>query len=181
MKSIMEKNHLAADMIDRITIHSTTVTYNHTNWEYKPEGVTAAQMNMPYVVAVTALEGELFIDQFTEEKVKDPEIIAFSRKVEVIPDPELDKLGPQFRHAIVAEMKTVDGRVFSERVDTAKGSNKRPMSADEVIKKFKVLACKVLPENTVDELYDAVLNLEKVSDVRTVAELLTAGGQQFGR
>jgi 2-methylcitrate dehydratase PrpD len=175
VKSIMGKNDLTPDMVDKITIHSTTVTYLHTSWEYKPEGVTAAQMNMQYVIAVTALEGEIFIDQFTEEKVKDPAIIAFSRKVEVVPDPELDKLGPQFRHAIVAEMKTIDGRVFNERVDTAKGSNKKPMSADEVIQKYKILAGKVLPENTVDELHDVVFNLEKISDVRKLAELLMAG------
>jgi aconitate decarboxylase len=46
VKSIMENNDLAADMIDKITIHATTATYHHTSWEYKPEGVTAAQMNM---------------------------------------------------------------------------------------------------------------------------------------
>ena len=172
VKSIMEKNSLTADMIDQITIHSTTVTYHHTSWEYKPEGVTAAQMNMQYVVAVTALEGAIFIDQFTEEKIKDPKIIEYSRKVEVVPDPELDKLGPQFRHTIIAEVKTRDGRSFSERVETARGSNKRPMSDDEVIQKYNVLAGKVLSENRVADLHDRVLNLEKVSDVRELAKLL---------
>jgi len=172
VKSIMEKNSLTADMIDRITIHSTTVTYHHTNWEYKPEGVTAAQMNMQYVVAVTALEGAIFIDQFTEEKTKDPKIIEYSRKVEVVPDPELDKLGPQFRHTIIADVKTMDGRTFSERVETARGSNKRPMSDDEVIQKYRILAGKVLSESRVAALHESVLNLEKVSDVRELAKLL---------
>ena len=120
-------------MIDKITIHATTATYHHTSWEYKPEGVTAAQMNMQYVVAVTALEGNIFIDQFSEEKVKDPRIIAFSRKVDVTPDPDLDKLGPEFRHAIIAEITTKDRRTFSERVDTAKGSSKKPMTYEEVM------------------------------------------------
>jgi len=172
VKSIMEKNDLTADMIDKITIHATTVTYHHTSWEYKPEGVTAAQMNMQYVVAVTALEGTIFIDQFTEEKVKDPEIIKYSRKVEVNPDPELDKLGPEFRHAIIAEVKTKDGRTLRERVDTARGSNKRPMSTEEVIHKYKILAGKVLSQKCVADLHDTVLNLEEVSDVRELAKLL---------
>lgn len=172
VKSIMQKNNLSADMIDKIKIRSTTATFHHTSWKYKPEGVTAAQMNMDYVVAVTALEGDAFIDQFTEEKVNDPKIIEYSRKVEVIPDAELDKLGPQFRHAIIAEVRTSDGRTFGERVDTAKGSTKKPMSTDEVIHKYRVLAGKVVSEKRVAELQDMVLNLEQVSDVRELAELL---------
>jgi len=172
IKSIMEVNNLTADMIDKITIRATTATYHHTSWEYKPEGVTAAQMNMQYVVAVTVLERDIFIDQFTEEKVKDPNIMEYSRKVEVIPDPELDKLGPQFRHAIVAEVKTWDGATYAERVDTAKGSEKKPMAADEVINKYKILAGTILDKKSVVELQDMVLNLEKVSDVRELAKLL---------
>jgi 2-methylcitrate dehydratase PrpD len=174
VKAIMQANKLSADMIDKITIRSTTVTYHHTSWEYKPEGVTAAQMNLHYVAAVTALEGEIFIDQFTEEKIKDPRIIAFSRKIEVAPDPELDKLGPEFRHAVIAEIKTKDGKLFSKRVDTAKGSNKNPMTADEVIAKYRILAGKVISKKNSDALYDQVQNLEKMADVRKLSASLTA-------
>jgi 2-methylcitrate dehydratase PrpD len=131
-------------------------------------------MNMQYVVAVTALEGDLFIDQFTEEKVNDPRIIGYSRKVEVIPDPELDKRGPEFRHAIIAEVKTKDGRTFSEGVDTAKGSDKRPLSTDEVIHKYRILVDKVLPQKRVNDLKDMVLNLEKLPNVGELAKLLEA-------
>jgi aconitate decarboxylase len=172
VKSIMEKNNLAPHDIEKITIHATTATFHHTSWEYEPVGVTAAQMNMQYVVAVTALEGAIFIDQFTEEKVKDPKIIEYSRKVEVIPDPDLDKLGPEFRHTIIAEIKTNYGRVFSERIDTAKGSIKRPMTKEEVIDKFKILASKVISQESVLKLQDMVLNLEKVADVKELAKLL---------
>ncbi len=172
VKSIMNKNRITAERIDKITIRSTTVTYHHTSWEYNPQGVTAAQMNMQYVVAITALEGDIFINQFTEEKVKDPKIVEYSRKVEVIPDPELDKLGPEFRHAIIAEIRTKDGRTFRERVDTAKGSNKIPMTTEEVIRKYRTLAGRVLDPKRVDELYDLVLNLEDVSDVKKLASLL---------
>jgi aconitate decarboxylase len=172
VKTIMEKNRLTADMIDRIIIHATTATYHHTSWDYKPEGTTAAQMNMHYVVAVTALEGEAFIDQFSEEKTKDPKVIEFSRKVEVMADPELDKLGPQYRHTVIADVKTKDGRTFSERVETAKGSEKRPMTADEVVRKYQRLAGKVLPEKQIARIQDMVEHLEKVDNVNKLAKLL---------
>ena len=172
VKGLMEEANLTADMIHNIEIHTTTATFKHTYWEYKPEGVTAAQMNIPYVVAVTALEGNIFIDQFTEEKIKDPRIIEFSRKVGVNPDPELDKLGPEFRHVVIAEITTVDGRTFSRRVETARGSDLRPMSTDEVISKFRLLAGKVLSDKRIDELQNAVQSLENMDNVSSLANLL---------
>jgi 2-methylcitrate dehydratase PrpD len=172
VKSIIEKNNLTADTIEKIIIRATTPTFHHTSWEYKPEGVTAAQMNMQYVVSVTALEGDIFIDGFTEDKIRDPKIIEFSRKVEVVPDPELDKLGSQFRHCVIAEVRTTKGGSFRERVDTARGSDRRPMATNEVIQKYEILAGKVLDQKGVSRLQDRVMNLEKASDVREIAMLL---------
>ena len=62
--------------------------------------------------------------------------------------------------------------IFVERVDTPKGSEKRPMTADEVIEKFKILAGKVLPQERVEKLQEVVFGIEKLSDVRELAELL---------
>ena len=56
--------------------------------------------------------------------------MAARNKVQGIPDPELDKPGSEFRHAVTAEVKRKDGRVFSERVDTVKGSNKNTMTKE---------------------------------------------------
>jgi len=173
VKAIMQENNLTSDRIENVTIRATTATYHHTSWEYEPEGVTAAQMNMQYVVAVTALEGEIFIEQFTEDKIKDPEIIAFSRRVAVVPDPDLDGLGPEFRHAVIAEVKTTEGREFSRRVDTAKGSSKNPMTAEEVIEKYNILAGKVIEDTA--GLHEMVQNLETMPDVRQLSRRLAAG------
>lgn len=172
VKSIMEKNHLTEKMVDQIVIRTTTATYYHTSWPYHPGTISQAQMNMHYVVAVTALERDIFIDQFTEEKVSDPRIVEYSRRVKVIPDPDLDKLGPEFRHAVIAEVRTFDGRTFTERVDTAKGGDKRPLTKEEVIQKYRILAGKRLSSNRVSGLEDVILNLEKVSDVREFARRL---------
>ena len=172
IKAIMEENLLSADMVSKITVRATTATYKHTYWEYQPEGVTAAQMNIPYVAAVTALEGNIFIEQFTEEKIKDPKIIQYSRKVEVVPDPELDRLGAELRHVVVVEVRTVNGKTFSRRVDTAKGSDRRPMSTHEVIEKFRLLSGKVLSSDRVAELENTVRCLEDLADVKKLGALL---------
>jgi aconitate decarboxylase len=178
VKSIVQTNLLPADSIDHIRIRTTTATYHHTSWKYEPEGVTAAQMNMHYVVAVTVLEGNIFIDQFTEEKIADAKVIEFSRKVEVVPDEELDRLGPEFRHAVIAEVYTKDGRSFTQRMDTAKGSSKKPMTVQEILEKYNLLAGKVLSAEAVSELRDMVDHLEQIGDMRELAEGLFHPGQR---
>jgi len=172
VKAIMTENHLSATDVEHILIRATTATNHHTNWEYQPEGVTSAQMNMQFVVAVTALEGRIFTDQFTEEKIKDPKTIEFTSKISVRPDADLDRLGPQFRHAVIAEVTTKRGETFTKRVDTAKGSAKNPMQPEEVVNKYRILAAKVLVADRVEKLQDTIFNLERVSDINELAALL---------
>jgi 2-methylcitrate dehydratase len=92
--------------------------------------------------------------------------------VKVYPDPTLDMEGPEFRHAVIATIKTTDGRVFTERIDAAKGSNKNPMNREEVVTKYEILSGKVLNKKQIADLYDAVMTLENISDVRELAHLL---------
>jgi aconitate decarboxylase len=172
VKIIMHENQLTPADIDHILIRATTATVHHTSWEYVPKGATSAQMNMQYVVAVTVLDGQLFIDQFTEEKINDPQALAFTRKVTVQADPELDGLGPEFRHAIIAEIKTRQGGTYTRRVNTAKGSADNPMTRAEVIRKFSILAGKVLDSETITRLQKIVLHLEEVSDIGELTLLL---------
>jgi 2-methylcitrate dehydratase PrpD len=172
LSRIMKDEGLQAQEIKKITIRSTTVTKLHVGWDYKPEGMTAAQMNLPYCLSVMALEGETFVDQFTEKKIRDPKILEFVKKVEVVPDPELDRLGQEYRHAIVCQVETTGGRSFERRVEFAKGGPNNPISRDEVENKFRKLAGKVLSEEKVRDLYVTIQNLDKVSSLSELSQCL---------
>ena len=45
------------------------MTHVHCAWEYKAQGVTAAQMNLYYGLAVIALDGVAFTEQYREERL----------------------------------------------------------------------------------------------------------------
>ena len=68
--------------------------------------------------------------------------------------------------------KTADS--YSEKVLHAKGSDKHPMTRDETLKKFRLLASRVLSRSRVERLEDTLLNLEKLDDAGKIAKLLTA-------
>jgi 2-methylcitrate dehydratase PrpD len=162
LSQIMQDHSLFAAEIQKITVHCASVTKLHVGWDYRPEGITSAQMNLPYCLAVMALAGEVSVDQFTEEKIKDPAILDFIKRVEVVPEKELDRLGPDYRHAILCEVEMNDGRSFHKRIDFAKGGPSNPLTPQEVEMKFYTLARKVLPEGKVQSLYHAIQNVESL-------------------
>ena len=54
-----------------IVVHGSQVTVEHVGWPYQPQGLTSAQLNLPFCVATLLLEGDVFVDQFTDAVVND--------------------------------------------------------------------------------------------------------------
>jgi 2-methylcitrate dehydratase len=77
------------------------------------------------------------------EKINQPEIRAQLRKVEVVADPEIEKVFPALQRVIV-KITTTDGREFSEQLDYPKGDPRNPLSDREIEEKFAALAEGVL-------------------------------------
>jgi len=174
LSKIMKDYSLQAGDIKRITIRSTTVTKLHVGWDYRPKGITTAQMNLLYCLAVMALEGETFVDQFTEEKIGDPKTLEFIKRIEVIPDPELDRLGQGYRHAVICHVETKDGRLLERRVDFANGGPSNPVTREEARDKFMKLTAKILPEKKTQHLYQTIRNMEHISSLTELTRYLVS-------
>jgi 2-methylcitrate dehydratase PrpD len=163
---------LTAGQVESITVFTSTATKEHVGWHYEPDSVTTAQMNLSYIAAVTLADGDAFVDQFTEERIRDPKLVAFAERVKVIADPEIDAKGDAHRHTIRIEVKLKDGRVLTDSRQSAKGSSAQPLTREEIENKFARLAAKVLPEKRVRELQATVYAAEKLQDVGELARLL---------
>ena len=161
----------AAD-VEKIVVHGSLVTVNHVGWDYVPQGLTSAQLNMPYCVATLLLDGDVFVDQFTEAKVADPARMALAKKVQVVHDPAITALGAKMRHKVHVEAHLKGGKVLKRTVDAARGSEKKFATDAEIVAKFEKLAAKALPKAQVTELRDAVLGMEQLPDAAQLARLL---------
>jgi 2-methylcitrate dehydratase PrpD len=100
-------------------------------------------------------------------------VLQTTKKIEVVEEPEFEALGDEGRHGVNLEVQLQDGKSYNEKVYHAKGSDKHPMSRDEVLQKFRLLAARVLSRNRVERLEDTLLNLEKLTDARKIGRLLT--------
>lgn len=161
------------DELEKIVVHGSQVTVDHVGWPYRPEGLTSAQLNLPFCVATLLLEGDVFVDQFKPDCIDDADRIALSRKVEVVHDPEITALGSKFRHKVRVETHLADGRVLTETREAPRGSEFSFATREDIVEKFRKLAIKALPKDRVDQLVDAVLNVESLDDAREIVSLMS--------
>jgi aconitate decarboxylase len=150
------------------------VTVDHVGWAYKPEGLTSAQLNLPYCVATLMLEGDAFVSQFTEDKVADAARMAFSRRVAVIEDPQITALGARYRHKVRVEVRLKNGETHEQTVEAPRGSEKKFASDQDVIDKFRKLAGTRMADPRIDRITDLVLNAERMASARELATALGA-------
>ena len=80
IRNMQKKTPFGADDIASIVVHGSHVTVEHVGWPYKPQGLTSAQLNLSFCVATLLLEGDVFVDQFTDAVVDDRKRIELSKK-----------------------------------------------------------------------------------------------------
>jgi len=172
IRDIQKRRPFAIAELDKIVVHGSRVTVDHVGWPYKPEGLTSAQLNLPYCVATLLIEGDCFVEQFSEAAVSDPARMALSRKVAVIEDPAITARGPKYRHMVRVDVYLSDGSVHSETREAPRGSELSFASQDEIVGKFHKLTRDAMPQKQRDALVDAVLGLDDRKDSRDLIRLL---------
>ncbi|MBI2510065.1 MAG: MmgE/PrpD family protein, partial [Betaproteobacteria bacterium] len=172
IRDMQRERRFGAKDVKKIIVHGSQVTVNHVGWKYVPQGLTSAQLNLPYCVATWLLEGDCFVDQFTEAKVADRARMALADKVEVVHDPAITARGAKFRHLVHVEAHLADGAVLKRTVEAARGSEKKFATDGEIVEKFEKLAVKALPRAQVGKLRDAMMGLEKLKDAAEIARMM---------
>jgi aconitate decarboxylase len=174
LRDIRARRPFAIEDIDEIVVHGSQVTVDHVGWPYQPEGLTAAQLNLPFCVATLLLEGDVFVDEFAPDCVNDAKRIALSRKVKVVEDPQTTAAGAAFRHKVRVEVRLRDGTIERETREAPRGSEQSFASADDIAAKFRKLTRGVMRKAHQDALIGAVMRLEELADSRELIELLRA-------
>lgn len=172
---IMREMEIEADDIERVTVGLSRMTHVHCAWEYQPDqGTTAAQMNLFYGLAVIALDGVAFTQQYENARLADPRILDFIPRVTAVVDPEIDAMGPAYRHAARVEVHTRDGRSAQQLLLSRRGSPENPLSPAEVETKFRSVVSSCLSEEDAGRLVDLAGALDELDDLTPLIEILAA-------
>jgi len=168
LKNIMEKNNISVKNIKNIKAKISHPTYVHCAWKYKNYNITSAQMNIYYGLALIALEGELFVNQFSKDKISNPEILNFMKKITAEVDPKIESLGHEFRHMASIELTTNDNKKFNHTEKYRKGSPENPLTKDQIISKFKSLASYSYDETQVSKIKEKIENIELSNNIENL-------------
>ncbi len=175
IRELRAKRPFAAEEVEKVVVYMSQVSMDHCGWDYRPQGVTGAQLNVSYCVATLLLEGDIFVDQMTDDKIDDPARLALLKKVEPRHDADITALGGKFRHRVRVEVTLKDGTVLKQMQDTARGMAEWFLTDRDIVDKFEKLVRHALPEKQMQELRDTVLDLESLKDTARLGRLLATG------
>lgn len=116
-------------------IHPTPGAMVCEPWEAKVRPTTDydARFSLPYALATALVRGRLGLAELEPAARSDPAVLALARKVQVAPDP-LSAFPDYFSGELVVTL--ADGRVVSRREQVNRGSDQRPLGAEEIVEKF---------------------------------------------
>ena len=174
LKELMAGNKLKAEDIADVEIGLSPMTYVHCAWEYKAQGVTAAQMNLFYGMAVIAIDGVAFTEQYSEKRLKEPRILDFIKKQRAYIDKEIEGMGKDFRHACRVKLKTRDGRTLEKLALHRRGSPENPISPAEIVDKFYAVVAPCMKRSDAERIVGLVDKLETLPDLRALTEAVAA-------
>jgi 2-methylcitrate dehydratase PrpD len=169
---IMQAHTLRPDDIASMDVGVSQMTFVHCAWDYKGQGVTAAQMNLYYGLAVIAHDGVAFVSQYREDRLADPKLLDFITRIHARADPEIDAMGPAFRHAATVTVRTRDGRTLTHQILNRRGSPENPLKPEDVEYKFRNVVESCLPPGDIDTVVRMCDSLETMDDVKPLLALL---------
>lgn len=174
LADIMREQKLTAGDIQKVDAGLSPMTHVHCAWEYKAQGVTAAQMNLYYGMAVIALDGVAFTDQYRQDRLRDPAILDFIKRITASVDPGIEKMGAAFRHAARVKVTTRDGRSFEKMPLDRRGSPENPLKPEDIEYKFRHVVKSCLAPAHIDRVVKLVQTIEKLDSAQELIGILAA-------
>jgi 2-methylcitrate dehydratase PrpD len=167
---LMKAGNLRLEDVEFIHFRVTS-TAPGQGLNYSPDSPMAARLSVPYCVSMAAAEGHISMEQFREDKVMDPQIREFMKRITVEPAPEFHQKYPGTLAAHV-EIQTKDGRKFKAESIYPKGHPENPMTDEEIKEKFRSLSLLTFDRGQTEQIVQKVSNLENLKSVKDLVAAL---------
>jgi 2-methylcitrate dehydratase len=142
--------------------------------KWRPKTRETADHSLPYCVAVALQDGEVGLEQFSEERIADPTLLDLVSRVQVRADPELSARYPASTPNRI-EVTTRSGESVLREVEFPRGHSGNPMSDEEVEEKFRRLSDEELPHQRQSEVLRRLWALETEKGLAPLLALFQRG------
>jgi 2-methylcitrate dehydratase PrpD len=137
---------------------------------YQPKDLMMAQYSIPFCIALSLYFDPTDPQCFDEKRLKDKKVLAMMRRVRLKVDSEVEQKG--WDRAARVTVQFSNRKRHSRLVVHFKGAPQNPLSRAEVEDKARKLTRPILSQVQMGRLLDAVRNLEKITDVSSIGDLL---------
>lgn len=157
------------DAVEAIALHGHPLLRARTD---RPSVSTGreAQVSAQHAVAVCLLFGAAGLEQFSDQAVRDPRVLALRPRVRILDDPAVPVEGVRI------ELRRRDGSTVTSSIEQARGSAGRPLSDSELEDKLRRLAALGAPGCRPQPLIDAVWALDGLEDAGSLMDLAIPAG-----
>lgn len=163
--NLKKEHNIKIQQVDKIVIniYRTATLIAQNNEVY--ETARAAKFSLVYCAAAALKFGTVSVDAFSNEALKNPEILRVAKKTSINIDENIDKAYPEkWMSRVVIE---VAGKQYEKLVEYPKGDPENPFSESDYYDKYMNLAKTAMSEEKADELFSKCMKLEKVEDLST--------------
>lgn len=145
--------------------------FQKNRWSPKTAG--EAMFSIPYAVAHAIMRGDVFLDAFDDNELRDEEKRSFMQKIEVeiSDDPTIGIFD-----GYTTEIFMTDGRVFSMRETDVLGGPSCPLTWEQVKTKYwkcVQYSAKRLEKNKLQKIVDICEQLDAVEDMNALLDCLS--------
>jgi 2-methylcitrate dehydratase PrpD len=160
--------------IQRIDIDMGEAAYAHGGWKAeRPIQVIGAQMNVAYVVAVAFLDGDVLVDQFTQERVNSDDVWALIDRTVTHHERAYDNLPADERLTTQVRLTFKDGSTRAAKVVHPRGTGDRNLTNADIREKYAKLTRRAVSAERQKAIEKAVLSLDTLDDIAALTALLT--------
>lgn len=138
-----------------------------------PETRETADHSPLYCVAIALLDRACGPEQFSEEKLFNPNVRRLMECIELLPDDELTALQSETQGSKVC-ITLSSGEAFKKDCLYPPGNSKNPLSDEQIADKFRTLARSTFSEAQIEKAIDGIWSLDDFENIGDFMKLFTA-------
>ena len=141
---------------------------------YDPKSPYDAQFSLPCAVSYLIFEGKPSIRWYLDDTFKNEQVLEFAKKVSLKADKEADDIAlKQGNYVNTIRIRCKDNAEIEKKCESGWAFGEGSLKDKESVeKKFRDATTLVLPEDLVEKLAQAVLELDQIKDVSALMNLL---------
>jgi 2-methylcitrate dehydratase PrpD len=139
-----------------------------------PETFEEAMFSMPFSLALALRKGNVTLQDYTPELLRDEELLRVAALVRIEADEKMNAIYPEERGAWL-RLVLKDGRIFEKGIPVAKGEPENPVTDGDLLEKLVAMLAPYYPEEFVRGVWE--ICVESATDTVEYRRIL----DHFGR